>query len=81
MLINENQILIGDEIIISAYSNLKYLKILRLPIKDNGSFKCSVYRHKPNWLASCEQDVDKHNTVIYQNLYGRNIWLVKRETN
>jgi hypothetical protein len=85
---NLNEIQVGDEIIISANSELKYLKILRLPIKKNSSvFKVSLRRDVmsfPNsnytWKKRIfEQDVTKHNDVMYQDLYSRDIFLVKRE--
>ena len=87
-LIQFNEIEVGDEIIISAHSELKYLKVLRLPRKvDSRTFKVSLRRDQRgngNWkwlVNSFEQDVEKHNDVMYQNLGGRDIFLVKRENN
>lgn len=81
-----DEIKIDDEIIISANSNLKYLKVLRLPLKkDSTTFKVSLrrmQRRNANWTWNVnifEQDVAQHNYVIYQNLYGRDVFLVKRE--
>lgn len=52
MLINVSELLVGDEIIISSNSNLKYLKILKLPkLNKNldwrgneyyGTVRCSI---------------------------------------
>ena len=86
-LIKFSEVEVGDEIIISAHSDLKYLKVLRLPRKvDSKTFKVSLRRDqrgtKWSWLVnSFEQDVTKHNDVMYQNLGGRDIFLVKRENN
>jgi hypothetical protein len=86
LITNLDEIEIGDEIIISAYSDLKYLKVLRLPSKKGGTtFKVSLRRDirtNGTWkwkVRTFEQDVTKHNNIMYQNLYGRDIFLVKRE--
>ena len=85
----------GDEIIISSYSKLKYLKVLKLPkLKTNrwGDYytnvKCSIKQeHRVSKLGKnininiFEQDVAQHNSIIYQNLNNRDILLVKRENN
>jgi len=87
-LIQFSEVEVGDEIIISAHSDLKYLKVLTVPKKvDSTTFKVSLRRDqrgKGNWswlVNSFEQDVTKHNDVMYQNLAGRDIFLVKRENN
>lgn len=94
-LIKISELEIGDEIIISSYSNLKYLKVLKLPkLKTSrwGDYytnvKCSIKReHRVYKLDKnininiFEQDVTQHNSVIYQNLNNRDILLVKRENN
>jgi hypothetical protein len=87
-LIQFNEVEVGDEIIISAHSDLKYLKVLRLPKKvDSTTFKVSLRRDQRGnvhwkWLVnSFEQDIEKHNDVMYQNLGSRDIFLVKRENN
>lgn len=94
-LIKVSELEIGDEIIISSYSNLKYLKVLKLPkLKTSrwGDYytnvKCSikqehrVYKLDKNININIfEQDVTQHNSVIYQNLNNRDILLVKRENN
>ena len=84
----------GDEIIISCYSNLKYLKVLRDPQeKGKGynnipyykSVKCSLKKETQqvgnfSWrVTTFEDDVTKHNEVVYQDLNSRHIFLVKRE--
>ena len=84
----------GDEIIISSYSNLKYLKVIKLPKLKTGSWKdyytnvkCSLSKKRMKngnfeWNVSIfETDVTKHNSVIYQDLNNRDILLVKRENN
>ena len=84
----------GDEIIISSYSKLKYLKVLKLPkLKTNSwgdyytNVKCSLLKKTMKngnfeWNAfPFEQDVTKHNSIVYQNLNNRDILLVKRENN
>lgn len=94
-LIKISELEIGDEIIISSYSNLKYLKVLKLPkLKTSrwGDYytnvKCSIKQeHRVSKLDKnininiFEQDVTQHNSVIYQNLNNRDILLVKRENN
>ena len=93
-LIKVDELEIGDEIIISSYSNLKYLKIIKLPkLKTSrwGDYytnvKCSVFKKGMKngnfeWNVSIfEPDVTQHNSVIYQNLNNRDILLVKRENN
>lgn len=87
-LIQVSEVEVGDEIIISAHSDLKYLKVLRLPRKVNSrTFKVSLRRDQRgngnwSWLVNnFEQDITKHNDVMYQNLSGRDIFLVKRENN
>ena len=93
-LIKISELEIGDEIIISSYSNLKYLKVLNLPKLKTGSWKdyytnvkCSLSKKRMKngnfeWNAfPFEQDVTKHNSFIYKNLNNRHILLVKRENN
>lgn len=94
-LIKISELEIGDEIIISSYSNLKYLKVLKLPkLKTSrwGDYytnvKCSIKQeHRVSKLDKnininiFEQIVTQHNSVIYQNLNNRDILLVKRENN
>ena len=52
-LIEVSELEIGDEIIISSYSKLKYLKVLKLPKLKSGSWKdyytnvkCSLSKKK-----------------------------------
>ena len=52
-LIKISELEIGDEIIISSYSNLKYLKVIKLPKLKTGSWrdyytnvKCSLSKKK-----------------------------------
>ena len=85
---NLNEIQIGDEIIISSYSNLKYLRIVQIPKKKDGSrFKVSIkkmQRRNGNYswtVNSFEQNIEEHNSVVYQELYGRDVFLVKRKNN
>ena len=94
-LIKISELELGDEIIISSYSNLKYLKIIKLPkLKTNhwGDYytnvKCSIKQehHISKWgknmnINFFETDISKHNSTIYQNLNNRHILLVKRENN
>lgn len=93
-LIKISELEIGDEIIISSYSKLKYLKVLKLPkLKTNSwwdyytNVKCSLLKKimkdgNFEWNAfPFEQDVTKHNSIVYQNLNNRDILLVKRENN
>ena len=93
-LIKISELEIGDEIIISSYSNLKYLKVVKLPKLKTGSWKdyytnvkCSLSKKRMKngnfeWNVSIfETDVNKHNSIIYQNLNNRDILLVKRENN
>lgn len=94
-LIEVSELEIGDEIIISSYSKLKYLKVLKLPkLKTSrwGDYytnvKCSIKQKHcvSKWgkninINIFEQDVTQHNSVIYQDLNNRDILLVKRENN
>ena len=94
-LIKISELEIGDEIIISSYSKLKYLKVLKLPkLKTSrwGDYytnvKCSIKQKHcvSKWgkninINIFEQDVAQHNSIIYQNLNNRDILLVKRENN
>ena len=94
-LIKVSELEIGDEIIISSYSNLKYLKVIKLPkLKTNNwgdyytNVKCSTrreifktFRGENVYITKFEQDVTQHNSVIYQDLNNRDILLVKRENN
>ena len=93
-LIKVNELEIGDEIIISSYSNLKYLKVIKLPkLKTSrwGDYytnvKCSLSKKRMKngnfeWNVSIfEPDVTQHNSIIYQDLNNRHILLVKRENN
>ena len=94
-LIKVSELEIGDEIIISSYSNLKYLKVIKLPkLKTNNwgdyytNVKCSIKQKHcvSKWgkninINIFEQDVAQHNSIIYQNLNNRDILLVKRENN
>ena len=94
-LIKVSELEIGDEIIISSYSNLKYLKVMKLPKLKSSNWgdyytnvKCSIKQeHRVSKLDKnininiFEQDVTQHNSVIYQNLNNRDILLVKRENN
>ena len=94
-LIKVSELEVGDEIIISSYSNLKYLKVLKLPkLKSNNwgdyytNVKCSIKQvhHISKWgkqtnVNFFETDISKHNSTIYQDLNYRHILLVKRENN
>ena len=93
-LIKVGELEIGDEIIISSYSNLKYLKVIKLPkLKTNSwrdyytNAKCSLSKKRMKngnfeWnVFIFETDVTKHNSIIYQDLNNRHILLVKRENN
>ena len=94
-LIKISELEVGDEIIISSYSNLKYLKVLKLTKLKTGSWrdyytnvKCSIKQKHcvSKWgkninINIFEQDVAQHNSIIYQNLNNRDILLVKRENN
>jgi hypothetical protein len=81
-----DEIQVGDEIIISANSSLKYLKVLRLPVKQGSStFKVSLKRMQRgngHWSYNVnmfEQDVAQHNSIMYQDLSYRDVFLVKRK--
>ena len=94
-LIKVSELEVGDEIIISSYSKLKYLKVLKLPKLKTSNWgdyysnaKCSIKQeHRVSKLGKnininiFEQDVTQHNSVIYQNLNNRDILLIKRENN
>lgn len=85
-LVKTDELQVGDEIIISCHSGLKYLRIVQIPRnKDSSRFKCSIKQLQRtsgsfNWTVNqFEQDVTQHNHVLYQDLYRRDIFLVKRE--
>ena len=94
-LIKISELEIGDEIIISSYSKLKYLKVIKLPKLKTDSWrdyytnvKCSIKQEhhiskmgKQTNVNSFETDTSKHNSIIYQDLNNRDILLVKRENN
>ena len=87
-LIQVSEIELGDEIIISSNSGLKYLKIVQIPRKaESCRFKCSIKQMQRtsgnyHWTVNqFEQDATQHNHVLHQDLYGRDIFLVKRENN
>ena len=94
-LIKVSELEVGDEIIISSYSNLKYLKVVKLPkLKTSrwGDYytnvKCSIKQehHISKWgkqtnVNFFKTDTSKHNSIIYQDLNNRHILLVKRENN
>lgn len=94
-LIKVGELEVGDEIIISSYSNLKYLKVMKLPKLKSSNWgdyyanvKCSIKQehHISKWgkqtnVNFFETDILKHNSIIYQNLNNRHILLVKRENN
>lgn len=86
-LIQVSEVKIGDELIISAHRELKYLKVLTIPKKVGSTrFKVSLRRDQrghSNWswlVNSFEQDVTKHNDIMYQDLFGRDVFLVKRNS-
>ena len=84
----------GDEIIISNWSDLRYLKVLKAPKLTGvlhyytkaplyGAVKCSVHSEPKVGFSGNTYDAkvfsDKElNTIIYKDLQGRDIWLVKR---
>ena len=94
-LIKVSELEVGDEIIISSYSNLKYLKIIKLPKLKTSNWgdyytnvKCSIKQehHISKWgknmnINIFETDTSKHNAIVYQDLNNRHILLVKRENN
>lgn len=89
MLVKIEDLQVGDEIIISWYADLIYLKVLQSPKKNKQghwkSVKCSTSKNTytyPNGVSYSykvfEADISLHNTEMYQDLNGRGIWLVKR---
>jgi len=106
-LIEQKDLQIGDEIIISCQSFFKYLKVLSPPALSKtrvhwstkqpmyANFKCTTRQDLVNghsytdrngvkhtrinkvWVPTAEE----HNIRISQDLNGRQIWLVKRESN
>lgn len=89
MLIKISDIEVGDVILISNHSQFKILKVLSLPKKqDSSTYRCSQciqhrsygshmqYTYKAHVM---EEDTSKHNDKISVNLYGRAVWLIKKE--
>lgn len=82
---------VGDEIVVSRFSGLVYLKVLHPPSKNKDGYwksvKCSVHvdeiKHQNiygEWTTKIYRcsPLD-HNCTRYYNLTGRTLWLVKRE--
>lgn len=80
-LIDRDDIQVGDEIIISCNSYLKYLKVLRIPKNGSTRFKCSIGGGDSHSEYYFQMDCEKHTKEIYQDLHYRNIFLVKRQEN
>lgn len=97
MIIEVEDLQIGDEIIISNFSELKYLKVLKTPTKSKqkhwktgitlySNVKCSEFKTQnkmnqftENLYSKFNSNITEHNSVIYKDLNGRDIWLVKKE--
>ena len=90
MLIKFQELRVGDEVLITSNSKLKYLKLLKKTASGK-SFKCSTFRGdesstwNPNYIKKdvyiCEPDSSKHNATFYlkDDRGYSDIWLVKRE--
>lgn len=95
MKVSVDQLEEGDEIIISSYSELKYLRVLKKPelSKTRTHWRTKLPLFKSVKLLACKTekvgghgykyygfdlDPDNLNTVIYKDLHGRDIWLVKK---
>lgn len=93
---------VGDEILVSSNSRLKYLKVLR-PVKERGihagyqkmmykSVYCSARKEEivntytysngktTTWKRNVFVCSPDHNVELYQNLNGKTIWLIKRNS-
>ena len=89
MLIKLSDIEVGDVILIANNSQFKILKVLSLPKKqDSSTYRCSqCIEHRNYSLHSqytykvhvMEENTSKHNDKISVNLYGRAVWLIKKE--
>ena len=87
----------GDEIIISNWSDLRYLKVLKAPKLTGvihyhtgkplyGAVKCLVHSEDAtgyNGHIYIKKVFSNKdlNTIIYKDLQARDIWLVKRDYN
>lgn len=83
-LINDSDIKVGDEIVCSCHSSLRYYKVLRVPKSGGRYFKVSVgseqFGTTYKWISrKFESDVSKHNDTMYLSLCSRDILLIKRE--
>lgn len=97
MKIEVKDLKVGDEIIISNFSELRYLKVLKTPelsgtlkyynkVPLYKAVKCSVHSEDVANYAGRQVRVKKLsdtdlNTIIYKDLEGRDVWLVKRDYN
>lgn len=89
MLIDYRQLKVGDEVIISKNSNLKYIKILALPKAGTISYRCSCKKETikaktwrgQEYLKEVKEypfDISKHNSHYSQDFRYRDVYLVKR---
>lgn len=94
MLIQVKDLQIGDEVLYSANSKFKYVKLLRTPtLRTIGhntgivhkavkvSIKNDRYIGRGNRNYSrykCESDVTQHNDTMYLDMNYNQMWLVKR---
>jgi len=92
MLVEIKDVQVGDEILISRFSELKYLRVLKAP-KDSGkkdyygniiytAAKCS-YRIEEDYSTGYKRTKrmctpNDHNKTSYEYLQGRDIWVVNR---
>lgn len=93
-LVKISDLKLDDEIIISSYSQLKYLKVL-VPVQRKlrrdyynnivyKRLKCSIRQDNigttfKQYKYIFETDINKHNKQIYLDLQDRDIYLVKRK--
>lgn len=84
----------GDEIIVSRYSDLVYLKVLVQPSKNKDghwkTVKCSVHVKEDKMVRGSHIWTNKtymcsppseHNNTRWYDLSYRTLWLVNRENN
>jgi hypothetical protein len=92
-MIKAHELQMGDEVIMSINSGLRYIRILS-PVKLTGTsnylgdprckmLKCSFHQKKVNidgWMGTFDaHNPENHNVTKHFDLNGRDLWLVKRD--
>lgn len=90
MLLNRNDLQVGDEFLIASGGNFVHYKVLSLPKKPGSStFRCSTRKNLVSstysnhtyeyYVRQFTTNSEEHNERESVNLAGKSIWLLKRE--